>query len=73
MFFNVDILGNNFQVNGRKRAVVSVPVEVVEGDGEQLQSEVVRGAVVRGVLGEEEEVCRVIVVPERLIANIVTR
>ena len=70
-----DTLLNNCQVNGRKKAVLSLPVEVVQGDGdgEQLQSELVRSAVVKGVLGEEEEVCRVILVPERLTANIVTR
>jgi leucyl-tRNA synthetase len=59
------------QVNGRKRAVLSLPSHLV--DSEDLSREVVRGAVGEGVIGEEGEVERVIVVPHRHIANIVTR
>ena len=59
------------QVNGRKRAILSLPSHLV--DSEDLSREVVRGAVEEGVIGEEGEVGRVIVVPHRHIANIVTR
>lgn len=46
---------------------------VADEDSNQLHSEVVRGALVKRVIGGEEEVKRVIVVPHRNIANIVTR
>ena len=42
-------------------------------DSEQLQSELVRSAVERGVIGEEGEVQRVIIVTNRKLANIVTK
>ena len=62
------------QVNGRKRAVLSVPADLVaEGASERLCSEVVRCALVKRVIGGEGEVGRVVVVPHRHIANIVTR
>ena len=41
-------------------------------DTDRLHSEVVRGAVGEGVIGGEGEVKRVVVVPHRHLANIVT-
>ena len=62
------------QVNGKKRAVLSLPSHLVGDSTEELlHREVVRGAVGEGVIGGEGEVGRVIVVPHRNIANIVTR
>lgn len=51
-----------------------MPVDVVAGeDSSQLHSEVVRGALEKGVIREGEEVKRVIIVSHRHIANLVTR
>ena len=60
-------------MNGRKRATLSVPTDLVAAeDTDRLHSEVVRGAVGEGVIGGEGEVKRVVVVPHRHLANIVT-
>ena len=63
-------------MNGRRRGVLSLPAHLVTGDhtdDDELQGEVVKGAVREGVIGGEGEVGRVVVVPHRHIANIVTR
>lgn len=60
-------------MNGRKRAILSLPSHLLDSEEEELSREVVRGAVREGVIGGEGEVGRVVVVPHRHIANIVTR
>ena len=61
-------------MNGRKRATLSLPSNLVETpDTDTLQREVVRCALSEGVISEDCKVGRVIVVPHRHIANIVTR
>ena len=57
-------------MNGRKKAVLSL-LDGLEDD--QLRGEVVRGAVTEGVIRDAGDVERVVLVPRRHIANIVTR
>lgn len=61
------------QVNGRKRTILSLPASLVEADdGDELRGELVRCALREGVIREEGKVKRVVIVPHRQIANIVT-
>ena len=69
-----NLLPPSLKVNGRKSAILSLPSDLVETMAtEELRREVVRGAVGEGVIEGEAEVGRVVVVPHRHLANIVTK
>lgn len=61
-------------MNGRKKRILSLPANLLAlEDTTELHREIIRCAVSEGVIQAEGEVGRVVIVPHRHIANIVTR